>query len=100
MRIEIVHFKEKKLSSKLELSSHPPKVTEKGFTKPGGAFLRTQIEGKSMHLSYSELCTLKQRIETMLFELCVDEGRLQDELDKDWRDKHPPKQESNNRWDR
>lgn len=74
--VNIVHFKDRKVSSKLNVDVIGPKINTKGFVDPGFFFLKLQTEGESMKLSLQEAAELQARLGVEINELIGAETQL------------------------
>lgn len=60
--VSLVHFRDKKVSSKLNVDAVDPFLDAKGYVKGGGFFLKLMTEGESMKLSIQEATELTARL--------------------------------------
>jgi hypothetical protein len=74
--VDIVHFKDNKLSSKLRVDTFNPEISSKGFVKSGGVFVTLETTGKSMKLSLQELTLAIAKLQSAASILIADEYDL------------------------
>ena len=74
--VSLVHFKDKKVSSKFNMDAVDPYVSDRGYVRPGSFFVKLETEGLSMKLSLQEAAELVSRLDMEIKRLIATETKL------------------------
>jgi len=80
--IDITHFIENKVSSKLTVDVIKPAIYKGKYVKPSYFFVKLMTEGQSMKLSLQEMTELISRLQVAVDTAIKSEYTLRDEIDK------------------